>query len=396
MPHFHVASDKEIKQGETTDIYFVRTKQILEAEGVEETSVVADVTPGELPENWNWSVLCGVEELAYLFEGVAVDVFSMPEGTVFYSSDHQGIDEPVLRIEGAYGQFCLYETPLLGLICQATGIATRAARMRNIVGGGRLVSFGIRRMHPALSPMIDRAAFIGGFDAVSCLAGADATDTKPVGTMPHSLIIVVGDALKAWTAFDRVIEENVPRVALVDTYSDEKTQSILAAKALKRLNAVRLDTPLSRKGSFAKIVREIRWELDLRGYEHVQIFVSGGLNEDSVKQLVEAGATAFGVGTYISSSPTVNFALDIVEKDGKACAKRGKFGGKKEVWRCPNCFVDVVLSYFTPKPNCSKCGGKTIRLLQPLIKNGRLVAKLPPPERVRNYVLKQLRKLAPQ
>ncbi len=186
----------------------------------------------------------------------------------------------------------------------------------------------------------------------------------------------------------------MPRVVLVDTYSDEKTQAIVAAKALKRLNAVRLDTPSSRKGSFAKIVREIRWELDLRGYEQIQIFVSGGLNEDSVKQLVEAGATAFGVGTHVSSSPTVNFALDIVEKDGKACAKRGKFGGKKEVWRCPKCFVDVVLSHFKPKPNCPKCGGRTNRLLQPLIKNGKLVAELPSPERVRSYVLKQLRRLS--
>jgi nicotinate phosphoribosyltransferase len=394
MRLFNISSDKEIKQAETTDIYFVHTKNILEAKNLEKTRVVAEVTPGCLPENWRWSILCGVEELAHLFEGVPVDIYSMPEGTIFYSTDYQGFSEPVLRIEGPYGDFCLYETPLLGLICQASGIATRAARVRKIAENKSLISFGIRRMHPALSPMIDRAAFIGGFDAVSSLTGAKATKTKPVGTMPHALIIVIGDQVKAWKVFDSIVEENVSRVALVDTYSDEKMEAVMAAEAIKNLKAVRLDTPASRKGDFAEIVREVRWELNLRGYKHVQIFVSGGLNEESVKQLSEAGADAFGVGTYVSNSPTVNFAMDIVEIDGKSCAKRGKLGGRKEVWRCQECLADVVLPYDEPQPRCPKCHGKTEHMLKPLVKEGKVVAKLPKPKEIRKHVLKQLEKLS--
>jgi len=394
MCSFHVASDKEIKQAETTDIYFVRTKQILEAKGLENTRVIAEVTSGKLPENWPWGILCGIEGLARLFEDIPVDVYSMPEGTAFYPADCQGFREPVVRIEGPYGKFCLYETPLLGLICQASGIATRAARMRKIAEDKKIISFGIRRMHPALSPMIDRAAFIGGFDAVSCLTGAKATETKPVGTMPHALIIVIGDQIKAWKAFDSVVEEDVPRVALVDTYSDEKMEAIMAAKALRKLKAVRLDTPSSRKGNFTEIVREVRWELDLRGYKHVQIFVSGGLNERSVKELSEAGVEAFGVGTYVSNAPTVNFAMDIVEIDGKLCAKRGKLGGRKEVWRCRKCLTDMVLPYNAPQPKCPRCNGKTERMLKPLVKKGKIVAKLPKPREIRKYVLKQLEKLS--
>lgn len=393
MRLFQVATDEEIKQGKTTDIYFVRTKQVLEAKGLEKTCVVAEVTSGSLPENWRWSILCGIEELARLFENVPVDVYSMPEGTAFYSNDHRGFRVPVVRIEGPYGKFCLFETPLLGLVCQASGISTRAARIRKMAQDKDLISFGIRRMHPALSPMIDRAAFIGGFDAVSCLTGARATETEPVGTMPHALIIVVGDQVKAWRAFDSAVEKKVPRVALVDTYSDEKMEAIMAAEALKSLKAVRLDTPSSRRGDFPELVREVRWELNLRGYKHVKIFVSGGLDEESVKQLSEAGVDGFGVGTYVSNSPTVNFAMDIVEMDGKLCAKRGKLGGKKEVWRCQKCSTDTVLPYRDPQPACPNCGGKTKRMLKPLVKKGKIVAKLPKPKEIRKYVLEQLERL---
>jgi len=395
MLKFHVASDEEIKRGETTDIYFVRTKQVLAAKGLDKVHVVAEVTPGELPDKSSWGILCGIEEEAHLFEGVPVDVYAMPEGSVFQYRDYRGFREPVMRIEGAYENFCVYETPMLGLICQASGVATRAARVRKAAGDKLLVAFGIRRMHPALSPMLDRAAYIGGFDGVSSLTGAKASGVKPTGTMPHALIIVFRNQIDAWKAFDEVMPPEVPRIALVDTYYDEKMEAIMAAEALKeRLQGVRLDTPGSRKGNFAGIIREVRWELDVRGFKHVKIFVSGGLNEESVKILSEAGADAFGVGTYVSNAPTIDFAMDIVEIDGKPCAKRGKLSGKKEVWRCPECLIDVVLPYEEPQPSCPNCGGKTERMLKPLIKNGKIVAKLPKPNEIRNYVLKQLEKLS--
>lgn len=394
MRRFHIATDDEIKKAETTDIYFVRTKQVLEAKNLQDVHVIAEITPGELPGGLPWGVLCGIEEEAHLFEGVPVDIYAMPEGSIFHYKDYFGVREPVMRIEGPYGKFCLYETPMLGLICQASGVATRAARVKKAAGEKLVVAFGIRRMHPALAPMLDRAAYIGGFDGISSLIGAKTAGVKPTGTMPHALIIVFGDQVQAWKAFDEVMPEDVPRVALVDTYYDEKIEAVMAAEALKdRLYAVRLDTPGSRKGDFAEIIREVRWELDVRGYKHVKIFVSGGLNEEKVKVLSEAGADAFGVGTYVSNAPTIDFAMDIVEIDGKICAKRGKLGGRKEVWRCVECLTDVVLPFDKPQPNCPKCGGKMEPMLKPLIKNGKIVAKLPSPKEIREYVLKQLEKV---
>jgi nicotinate phosphoribosyltransferase len=394
MRRFHSATDEEIKKAQTTDIYFVRTKQILEAKGLNQTRVVADVTPGKLPKNWSWGILCGIEEEAQLLEGLPIDVYAMPEGSIFYHQDHRGVREPVMRIEGPYGEFCLYETPMLGLLCQASGVATRAARIRKAAGNKTIVAFGIRRMHPALAPMLDRASYIGGFDGVSSLIGAKTIGAEPMGTMPHALIIVFGSQVEAWKAFDEIMPPEVPRIALVDTYYDEKMEALMAADALKeRLFGVRLDTPSSRKGNFAEIIREVRWELDIRGYRHVKIFVSGGLDEDSVKALGNAGADAFGVGTSVSNAPTIDFAMDIVEIDSKLCAKRGKMGGKKEVWRCRECLTDTVLPFDAKAPSCPRCGGKTESMLKPLIKNGKIVAILPKPKEIRKYVLKQLGKL---
>ena len=395
MPLFHYATDDEIKNGATTDIYFVRTKKVLEAKGLERLHAVAEVTSGELPRNWPWGIICGIEEEAHLFEGCPVDVYAMPEGSVFYHNDQHGIREPVLFVEGPYGDFCTLETPLLGLICQASGAATAAARIKKIAREKRVVAFGIRRMHPALCPMLDRAAYVGGLDGVSSLKGAETVGVEPSGTMPHALIVAFEDQVTAWKAFDEVMPSDVPRIALVDTYFDEKIEAIMAADALKgRLDGVRLDTPGSRKGDFAEIIREVRWELDIRGFRRVKIFVSGGLNEESVRVLSEAGADAFGVGTSVSNAPTLNFALDIIDLEGKLVAKRGKLGGKKQVWRCPKCLTDTVLPSKAPSPKCAECKGKTEPMLKPLVKDGKIIAELAKPKAIREYVLEQVKSLS--
>ncbi len=394
MRRFQVATEEEIKNGSTTDIYFVRTREILEKEGLSNLRVTAEITTGSLPNNWEWAVFAGVEEAAHLMEGIPIDVYSFPEGSLFRSHDYSGVREPVMVLEGRYVDFCLYETPLLGLLCQASGITTMAARVRQAAGDKTVLSFGIRRSHPVLAPMIDRSSYLGGFDAVSSLIGAELLKKQATGTMPHSLIIALGDQVKAWKSFDKYMPKDVQRIALVDTYFDEKTEAIMAAEALgKDLYGVRLDTPSSRRGDFAEIIREVRWELDARGFNKVKIFVSGGLNDESVKKLSDAGADGFGVGTSVSNAPTIDFALDIVEADGKSVAKRGKLGGKKQVWHCRDCLVELVRPAASLAPNCPKCGKRLRPLLAPLIEKGRLAKPLPGPDEIRARVLNQLKRL---
>lgn len=394
MRRFHTATDDEIKSGKTTDVYFSRAKQILEAKGLGKLKALAEVTTNSLPNGWPWGILCGIDEVARLFEGYPVDINCLPEGTLFRPTDSSGLRVPVLTVEGPYASFCELETPMLGLLCQASGVATMAARLRKLAWGKSLLAFGIRRAHPALAPMLDRATYIGGFDGVSSLIGAETIGKKPMGTMPHSLIISFGDQVKAWKAFDEVMPREVPRIALVDTYFDEKAEALMAAKALgSRLAGIRLDTPGSRKGKLSEIIREVRWELDLRGHRKVKIFVSGGVNDRNILELCDAGADGFGVGTAITNSPTVDFAMDLVEVDGKPAAKRGKLGGRKTVWKCDHCSIYSVTVAGSRAPKCSRCGRRMRQAMRPLLRKGKIVGKLPKAEEIRKRVLSQLQRV---
>jgi nicotinate phosphoribosyltransferase len=385
---FFVASDEEIKNGKTTDIYFERTEDILKKMNISK-SVVAEVTCGGIPNSWPWGILLGTEEVARLFEGIPVTVYSLREGTFFRAKDEKGVRTPVVVIEGDYADFCVYETPLLGFICQASGIATAAARVKKVAGEKTVLSFGARRMHPSITPMISRACYIAGFDGVSAVISADMLHIPATGTMPHALIIIMQDHAKAWKAFDDIVDKNVKRVALCDTYLDEKLETLMAATAVKDLSGVRLDTPGSRRGNFKEIIQEVRWELNLRGFTHVNIFVSGGLDEESVQEL-KPFVDGFGVGTYVSNGRTIDFSMDIVEMEDQHVAKRGKFSGKKQVYRCKECLRDVIVPWNSKTPECH---GKMEPLLQKLVEKGKVVQKFPPASKTREYVLEQVSNL---
>ncbi len=379
---FGVVSEEEILEGRTTDIYFLRTEEILRAKGVNPV-VVAEVSTTK----GGWAVLAGLEDVAHLLEGKEVNVYAMPEGTIFFPY------EPVLQIEGRYLEFARYETPLLGFLCHESGIATKAARIKLLAGDVPVISFGTRRQHPAIAAMIERCAYVGGMDGVSCVAGAERIGINATGTMPHSLIICFGEGRQeeAWKAFDEVIPHDVPRICLCDTYCDEKEEAIAAAKALgDSLHAVRLDTPSTRRGDFRRIIEEVRWELDIRGYKDVGIFVSGGIDEAEILALKDIVA-GFGIGTSVANARCIDFALDIVEREGKPCAKRGKRGGKKQVYRRGGTIEEG-------RDLVTLAGGGEGEDMEPLLKpmliDGEIVAEFPfSIEDARQRVKDQLRRL---
>jgi len=383
---FYVATPEEIRSGQTSDIYFFRTLDVLKKAGKDRVRVLMETTAQALPNGWPWAVFAGLEETVNLLRGRKVDLWALPEGTVFPPMTPRGIPVPVLYIEGPYGEFCIYETPVLGFLCEASGIATKSARVRVAAGERRVISFGVRRMHPALAPLIERCVYLGGLDSVTTPLGAAMLGKEPMGTMPHALTIVMGGPREAFAALQKHLEKRVPRIALVDTYYDEKTEAILAAEEIKDLAGVRLDTPASRRGNFASIVREVRWELDLRGHKDAKIYVSGGLDEASIPALAAAGADGFGVGTALSNAPSVDFAMDIVEREGKPAAKRGKFGGRKDLQRCAKCRAFEVGA-----GKCPACGGRMGPAFVQYLDGGRPAADLPGPDAIRKYVLEQLR-----
>ena len=380
---FHIASEPDIKAGQVSDVYFARTVQILRARGLTKR-VKAEIRLKSFPQaDWSFGVLAGIEEAAALLEGLPVDVWAMDEGTLF------GPHQPVLVIEGTYVEWAEYETALLGLLCQASGIATKAARCKRAAGERQVISFGARRMHPALAPMIERNAFIGGCDGVAVTKSAELIDADPTGTIPHSLVLLFGDTVRALAAFNEVVDQKVRRVALIDTLQDEKFEAIRVAEALgKDLYAVRLDTPSSRRGDFFQILSEVRWELDIRGFEHVKILASGGIDEYEILKL-NSLVDGYGVGTSIANAPVLSFALDIMEIEGQPMAKRGKRSGAKQVWRVPGTIDNIVLAAGKPAP-VGADGRKAESLLKPLVVGGKIVRDLPPPRTLREYVLEQM------
>ncbi|MGQ4871172.1 MAG: nicotinate phosphoribosyltransferase [Candidatus Thorarchaeota archaeon] len=391
---WRIATEEEIRSGKTTDTYFDRTVKILRAENVN-PYVYAEVTVSAMPGGTEWGVLAGVNDVLELFEGVDVDVWGLPEGTLFWPGAPSGVKTPVLAIQGHYAEFAALETPMLGFLCHTSGMCTRAARIRIAAGNRTLLSFGARRTHPAITPQVEYAAYIGGCDGVSCVLGAELLGLKPAGTMPHALVIVFQDHIRAWQAYDRDLPEEIPRIALTDTYLDEVREAILAAENVARLDGVRLDTTGSRRGNFKRIIQEVRWELDVRGFHNVKIFVSGGLNEESLTDLRDAPVDGYGVGGAISNAPSIDFAMDIVaiKRNGEwaPCAKRGKFSGRKIVWRCEHCLATDVTLEGESAPTCKRCGQKMAKITTKLMSDGKIEYPPKTPKEMRAEVLRQLR-----
>jgi nicotinate phosphoribosyltransferase len=379
----HTATSDEIRRGLTTDVYFRRTVKVLK--GLKASRRVrAEFTLKSLPNGLSWGIFAGLEECLSLLEGKDLDVSAAMEGAVIRAL------EPVMVVEGDYADFALMETALLGLLCQASGVATKAARLRIAAGDRTLVSFGARRMHPAISPMIERSAFIGGCDGVATVKASQLVGVEASGTIPHALVILCGGIDEALLGFDKFIDRQVRRIALVDTFGDERFEALAACHTLgKGLYAVRLDTPQSRRGNFGEILREVRWELDLKGYAHVKIMASGGLDEIDMMELRDI-VDGFGVGTCLSNARVLDYAMDIVEVDGEPRSKRGKMSGAKSVYRCKACRRDYIVPADSRRPECCECGGSVQALLKGYLKAGRIVPRLPEPGEIRRRVLKDL------
>lgn len=383
---FHVASPQDISLGRTADVYFLRTVEVLKNAGLSDVRVRAEFHVASLPRGYKWALFTGLKEVLELLKNRKVTVYALPEGTAFYEN------EPVMVIEGPYLEFAILETAILGILRHYSSISTKAARIKKLAGDKTCLFFGARALHPAVQPMADRAAYIGGCDGVATVLGAEMIGIKPSGTMPHALMIIfralMGDHTLAWLWFDKTMPQDVPRIVLVDTFLDEREEALIAARLLgNRLYGVRLDTPGSRRGNIRRIVEEVRWTLDLHGYKDVKIFVSGGLDESQIAMLRDI-ADGFGVGTSIAFPPSVDLSMDIVEVEVEGrwvpITKRGKLPGFKQIYKCGS--RHVVVRWDEPPP----CGEP---LLIKWIEDGKLVRGIPSDIEIREYVLRQLKEL---
>ncbi|MFQ5997604.1 MAG: nicotinate phosphoribosyltransferase [Dehalococcoidales bacterium] len=310
-----------VLSGETTDIYFARSIDILRHEGLNPVATMEVFTSGA-------GMLCGIEEVKALLVKVLPEdkreVWALDEGA---DMDRK---EVVLRITAPYQSYGLYETAICGILAHCSGWATAARECVAAARGIPVISFGARHIHPSVAGVMDYASVVGGCAGCSSVVGARLAGIEPSGTMPHALIIVIGDTVKATIAFDKYMPPEVPRVSLVDTFKDEPEESLRVAEALGgKLNSVRLDTPVERGRVTADLVKEVRARLDLAGFNKVKIFVSGGLDPERITYFLESRAPVdgFGVGSYISGAKPIDFTADLHEVEGKPIAKRGRIPG---------------------------------------------------------------------
>ncbi|MCS7223492.1 MAG: nicotinate phosphoribosyltransferase, partial [Armatimonadetes bacterium] len=97
------------------------------------------------------------------------------------------------------------------------------------------------------------------------------------------------------------------------------------------------------------------------------------------------------------NAPTINFALDIVEIDGRPIAKRGKMAGAKDIWSCRNCYHAVItVAGQEPQKPCPHCGSSSLwKATVPLMRKGQPVVEPVSATDLRKKVLEVLPKLEP-
>ncbi len=307
-------------RGDTADIYFLRTREVMERAGLNPRATM-ELFPSRD------GLLCGMREAIALLRGVlppGSEVWGLEEG------ERMSRKEVVLRITAPYLSYGIYETALAGYLSQASGWATAASECVAAADGVPVISFGARHVHPNVAPIMDYAAVVGGCASCSSLEGARLAGVTAAGTMPHALIICFGDTVAAALAFDQHLPRDVPRTVLVDTFHDEAEESLRVAETLReRLQGVRLDTPGERGGVTPDLVKEVRARLDQAGFAQVEIFVSGGVTPERIARMRQEGARidGYGVGSYITAAPPIDFTADLHEIEGRPVAKRGRIPG---------------------------------------------------------------------
>ena len=211
---------EEVLSGETADVYFQRTIDILRQEKLNPQAVM-EVFPSRD------GILCGIEEVKALLQKVLPasesSIWAMEEGAAMSRK------EVVLRIAAPYQSYGLYETAICGMLSQTSAWATAAHECVQAATGIPVVSFGARHVHPSVAAVMDYAAVTGGCQGCSTIMGAKLAGVQPSGTMPHALMLVMGDTVTASIAFDKYMPSDISRVALVDTFKDEVEESLRVA-----------------------------------------------------------------------------------------------------------------------------------------------------------------------
>ena len=247
-------------------------------------------------------------------------IYSMREGEITFPY------EPVIRVEGKMIECLLIETILLNYLNFQSLIATKACRIRFVIGDKTFSDFGLRRAQGLGGIHASRAAIIGGANSTSNTYAAFNYGIPVSGTQSHAWVQSFDKEVEAFRQYAEINPDTT--ILLVDTYNTLKSgipNAILIAKELEskghKLVGIRLDS-----GDLAYLSKKGREILDKADLSYVQIFASNQLNEYVIKSLNEQGACidGYGVGTELVTGNDTG-ALDgvykLVENNNKPCLK---------------------------------------------------------------------------
>lgn len=321
------------------------------------------------PEFWSYL-------LKFRFTG---SLAAAPEGTAMHAK------EPLLVVRAPLIEAQLVETYLLSMVGFQTLIATKAAHLLEVADGRPIVEFGSRRAHsPQAGLYAARAAYIGGCVGTSNVMAGYQYGIPLFGTSAHSWILAFESEREAFRKLQELLGDRC--AYLVDTY-DTLEGTRMAASLGKPIWGIRLDS-----GNIVSLAKSARKILDDAGLRHAKIMATNELDEDRIREILASGAPVdvFGVGTALATSsdaPALGAVYKLVEIEvngvsrypSKKSEEKATLAGAKQVFRYSG--FDV-LGRMDEEPVTD---GDYVRVLKPIMANGRRIAPLPSIEEARAH-----------
>ena len=327
--------------------------------GMKDQTAIFNMFYRKAPENNNWAVVSGVDEVLEMIENIGKmpmeffekflpgseyeefrgylsamkftgNVYAMREGEIAFPS------QPIIIVEAPLIEAQVLETPMLCIMNHQMAVATKASRVCRATD--RPVSeFGSRRAHgPWAATYGAKAAIIAGCSNTSNILTGAMFDYGSTGTMAHSYVTSFGCSVEGeHKAFDTYIKthRNEPLILLIDTYDSLKCGILNAMRAYRDNGiddsygygyGIRLDS-----GDLAYLSIECRKILDENGFRKCKIFATNSLDEYLITDLERQGAKidSYGVGDAIATSkanPCFGNVYKLVQIDGQAVLKRSE------------------------------------------------------------------------
>ncbi len=316
-------------------------------------------------------------------------LWAIPEGSIVFQN------EPLVQIEGPLPDIQILETLSLNCIHFETLVASKAARITAVSRGRDVIDFGFRRAHtPGAGIAAARAAYIGGFSGTSNLEAGKRFGIPVAGTMAHSYIMLFDREEDAFRAY----QESFPDrgLYLIDTYDTLACAETIVKLAREGVpvTGIRIDS-----GDLAGLAVKVRERFDRAGLSHIRIFVSSNVDEYSIDRWLAGGIPidSFGVGTHFitsSDAPYLDMVYKLVEYEGgpryKTSPGKTTFPYRRQVVRH---YKEGTMDY----DEVIRMDGHGERgLVEPCLRDGRLVQPLPAPEDIRKRCAREIMSLPEQ